>query len=107
TWLGASGADTTSGRAVRADDTFDIGSVTKTFTGAVVFQLAAEGRIVLDAPVPYLAALPDFPYAAGITVRDLLTHRSGLVNYRDTPTFIAAPDAIDTPQAALRATFRE
>ena len=106
-WRGATGVDLVTGLAVRADDRFDIGSVTKTFTGTILFQLAAEGKIRLDAPLPRLARVPNFPYAAGITVRQLLTHRSGLVPYRDTPTFAAKPDAIDTPDKALAAALRE
>jgi CubicO group peptidase (beta-lactamase class C family)/surface polysaccharide O-acyltransferase-like enzyme len=106
-WQGASGTDPFTGNPVGVDDRFDITSVTKTFTGTLVFQLAAEGRIDLDAPLPRLDRVPDFPYASGITVRQLLVHRSGLVPYRDTPTYAAAPDAIDTPASALAAALRE
>ena len=106
-WHGGSGADQVSGLAVHADDRFDIGSVTKTFTGTIVFQFAAEGKIAIDAPLPRLTRVPDFPYSAGITVRQLLTHRTGLVPYRDTRTFAADPDAIDTPDKALAAALRE
>ncbi|OSC48201.1 peptidase M15, partial [Streptomyces sp. 4F] len=47
----------------------------------VVLQLVDEGRLVLDAPVNrYLPGLlPD----DRITVRHLLTHRSGLADYTD------------------------
>lgn len=106
-WRGASGADPVTGAAVDVDDRFDITSITKTFTGTLVFQLAAEGRIDLDAPLPRLVRVPDFPYAAGITVRQLLTHRTGLVPYRDTRAYAAAPDAIDTPDKALAAALLE
>ncbi|MEU6963382.1 serine hydrolase domain-containing protein [Streptomyces chrestomyceticus] len=44
-------ADRKTGRPMRAEDRFRIGSVTKTFTATVVLQLVAEGRIALDAPV--------------------------------------------------------
>lgn len=106
-WHGAAGADTATGLASRADDHFDIGSITKTFTGTIVLELAAEGRIDLDAPLPRLTAVPSFPYDRKITVRQLLSHRTGIVNYRDTPTFAAAPNAIDTPIEALEASLRE
>ena len=106
-WQGASGADQLTGLAVHDNDTFDIASVTKTFTGAIVFQLAAEHKIVLDAPLPRLDRVPGFAYDANITVRMLLEHRSGLMPYRDTPTFAANPDAIDTPAKALDASLHE
>lgn len=106
-WLGASGADPVTATEVEPDAHFDIGSITKTFTGTIVLQLAAEGRIALDAPLPRLTKVPAFPYAKGITVRQLLTHRTGIVNYRDTPTYEANPAAIDTPEKALAASLKE
>ncbi|MFJ9431606.1 serine hydrolase domain-containing protein [Streptomyces sp. NPDC101490] len=58
---------------------FRIGSVSKTFSTVVLLQLAQEGKLELDAPVnTYLPGLlPD----DRITVRHLLTHRSGLADY--------------------------
>jgi CubicO group peptidase (beta-lactamase class C family) len=105
-WYGASGRDELTGRATRADDTFDIGSITKTFTGALVFQLADEGRIDLDAPVPPLDRVPAFPTGAGITVRHLLEHRSGLVPYRDVPGFATDAATLADPAAVLAAALR-
>jgi D-alanyl-D-alanine carboxypeptidase len=54
--------------------------VTKTFTAAVILQLAGEGRLGLDDPVERW--LPGVvPAGAAITVRQLLNHTSGLYNY--------------------------
>ncbi|AOR31195.1 hypothetical protein BFF78_09170 [Streptomyces fodineus] len=51
-------ADLRTRRPMNATDRPRIGSVTKTFTAAVVLQLAAELRLFLDAPVePYLPGL--------------------------------------------------
>ncbi len=61
---------------VRASDRFRVGSVTKTFTSAVVLQLVAEGRLSLDEPVPE---------AGGIPLRMLLNHTSGIYNHSDDP----------------------
>lgn len=58
---------------------FPINSCTKAFTGVAMMQLAEEGKIDLSAPVSgYLEGLP----AAWqpVTVRQLLTHVSGLPN---------------------------
>ena len=60
---------------------FAIGSVTKAFTAAALGMLVDEGKVGWDDPVT--AHLPDFqlydPYVTReITLRDLLTHRSGL-----------------------------
>ncbi|MGK5629072.1 serine hydrolase domain-containing protein [Streptomyces sp. URMC 123] len=72
-------ADKGSGEAMDTERLFRIGSVTKTFTAVVVMQLVAEGKVRLDAPAnDYLAKpLPD----GTITVRHLLSHRSGLYDY--------------------------
>ncbi|MFG2886214.1 serine hydrolase domain-containing protein [Streptomyces sp. NPDC048297] len=72
-------ADRGAGRAVSTDDRFRIGSVTKTFSTVVLLQLADEHKLDLDAPVNrYLPKLlPD----DRITVRQVLSHRSGLHDY--------------------------
>jgi len=57
---------------------FRVGSLTKSFTAAAVLQLAAEGRVDLDAPVR--AYLPGFPVVGPITVRHLLNQTSGLAD---------------------------
>ena len=59
---------------------FEIGSVTKQFTAACILLLVEQGKISLDAPVSlYLTNTP--ASWAGITVRHLLTHTSGIKNY--------------------------
>ncbi|MBS4043608.1 MAG: beta-lactamase family protein [Chitinophagaceae bacterium] len=55
-----------------------IASVSKTFTAIAVLQLMEKGLVDLDADVRNY--LPHFPYK-NITVKNLLSHRSGLPNY--------------------------
>lgn len=71
--------DRESGAAMDIRARFRIGSVSKTFSSVVLLQLVQEGKLELDAPVNrYLPGLlPD----DRITVRHLLTHRSGLWDY--------------------------
>jgi len=60
---------------------FAIGSTTKAMTATVMGMLVDEGRLAWDAPVrDYLPwfALSDPDISRRITVRDLITHRSGL-----------------------------
>lgn len=62
------------------DSVFQIGSITKVWTATLVMQLVDEGVVELDAPLrTYLPAfaLADEDAAARITVRQLLSHRSG------------------------------
>jgi CubicO group peptidase (beta-lactamase class C family) len=64
------------------DSVFQIGSITKVFTGTLVMQLVDAGKIELDAPVrTYLPTLriAEAPISNAITVRTLLTHTSGIV----------------------------
>ncbi len=60
------------------DTPFDLASVTKLFTSVAAMQQIERGTLGIDAKVG--AYLPDFRAAArhGITVRQLLTHTSGL-----------------------------
>lgn len=61
---------------------FPINSCTKALTGVAVMQLAEEGKVDLSAPVSsYLEGLPAAWRA--VTVRQLLTHVSGLPNILD------------------------
>ncbi|MGW4406630.1 serine hydrolase domain-containing protein [Nonomuraea sp. NPDC004702] len=62
-----------------ADGSFWAGSITKTFTATMVLQLVAEGRIGLDSPAADY--LPGYGLDERITVRMLLRHTSGIVNY--------------------------
>ncbi|MFI7538564.1 serine hydrolase domain-containing protein [Streptosporangium sp. NPDC049376] len=62
------------------DSLFQIGSVTKTWTVALVMQLAGEGLVDLDEPVrrylPEFGVL-DAAASESITVRQLLSHTGG------------------------------
>lgn len=85
-WCGASGvADIRTRRKVTAHDKIRIGSITKVFVATVVLQLAAEGRVDLDAPVRRM--LPGLLPArfAPVTVAHLLNHTSGLPDHVGIP----------------------
>ncbi|MFK0216703.1 serine hydrolase domain-containing protein [Streptomyces vinaceus] len=71
--------DTLTGAPMDTDARFRIGSVTKTFSAVVLLQLVDEKKIDLDAPVNHY--LPGLLPDDRITVRHLLTHRSGLADY--------------------------
>ncbi|MFC6156069.1 serine hydrolase domain-containing protein [Kribbella jiaozuonensis] len=68
--------NTETGVETTGDSVFQIGSVSKPWTGTMIVQLAAEGRLQLDDPVVKL--LPEAPIDPRITVRHLLTHTSGI-----------------------------
>ncbi|MFE3880803.1 serine hydrolase domain-containing protein [Kitasatospora sp. NPDC059146] len=69
------------GVAVTTDSVFQIGSVSKGYTAAMVVLLAEAGKLDLDAPV--VDVLPEFAVAdtdatRTITPRQLLNHTSGI-----------------------------
>lgn len=116
-WRGAAGGISRGGDAAHPDTPFRIASITKTFTAAVIVQLAAEGRLGFDdlmadhlPPdhldlVPRLHTFEGTSYGASITVRQLLTHSSGLFDYAQSEGFIGEiitdPSAVWTPRRML------
>jgi CubicO group peptidase (beta-lactamase class C family) len=76
---------------VTVDTPFDLASLTKLFTAVAAMQQIERGTLGIDARVG--AYLPDFRAAArhGITVRQLLTHTSGL--RPELPLYDCADDA--------------
>jgi CubicO group peptidase (beta-lactamase class C family) len=67
----------------KPDSMFEIGSVSKTFTGLVLARMVAEGKVRLDEPVRELlpagtVAKPASGSDGEITLLDLATHHSGL-----------------------------
>ena len=63
---------------VTDSSSFQLASVSKTFTGMAILSLLEKEKLTLDDPLQKY--FPDFPYL-GITIRMLLNHRSGLPNY--------------------------
>jgi len=60
-----------------ATSSFNIASITKTFTSTAILQLLEKGKLQLDDA--FQKYFPSFPYPA-ITIRNLLTHTSGLTD---------------------------
>jgi CubicO group peptidase (beta-lactamase class C family) len=73
--------------AAKPDSLFEIGSITKTFTGLLLAQLSVQNKLDLRDPVrellpPGVAAAPK---GFEITLVDLATHHSGLPGMPDNP----------------------
>ncbi len=103
--------DKAAGSAMDPQARFRIGSVSKTFSSVVLLQLVNEGRIDLDTAVnQYLPGLlPD----DRITVRHLLSHRSGLADYTNAmfehtvPGFEAVRNKVFSYQELVDLSLRE
>jgi CubicO group peptidase (beta-lactamase class C family) len=64
--------------SLKLSSQFELASVTKTMTSTAILMLLERGKLTLDDDVKKF--FPDFPYD-GVTIRLLLTHRSGMMNY--------------------------
>lgn len=76
-------ADIASGRPMTTDTLFWIASMTKPVTGAAMAMLIEEGKVAIDDPVErYLPVFADLKTPSGkaahLTIRQILTHTSGL-----------------------------
>lgn len=67
---------------VTPDTLFQIGSITKTFTAAMILSMAQEGKLKLDAPVgDYAKNLS--PKLSRVTLNQLLSHTAGIIDEPD------------------------
>ncbi|HIP71357.1 MAG TPA: class A beta-lactamase-related serine hydrolase [Anaerolineae bacterium] len=90
-WKGATGmADPETGLEMIPDDQFIISSGTKIFTAVTILKLMEQGKLSLDDPislylpeelVSQLLVLDGQSYGEDITVRQLLSHTSGLGDF--------------------------
>ena len=92
-WSGGFGyADPAARRQPNADTISRVASITKTLTATAILQLRDEGLLSLDDPLAQ--HLPEFANAQpragsipGVTIRRLLTHRSGLTTESPLPSW--------------------
>lgn len=90
-------------------DRFLAGSTGKTFVAATALALAAEGALDLDARAAAIldepAWLLEIPNGGEVTIRQLLSHRSGVPRYVLDPALwsalLADPDREWTPEECL------
>ncbi len=96
-WEGASGNVIHDGSPIPADANFEIASTSKAFTAATVLLLMEEGLLTLDQPIGELLppeyttgliVIDDYDYTPELTVRQLLSHTSGLPDYWYDPPYI-------------------
>jgi CubicO group peptidase (beta-lactamase class C family)/D-alanyl-D-alanine dipeptidase len=95
-------ADPHEGKPATAETVYRIGSVSKLFTDIAIMKLVERGEVNLDAPITdYLPDFrPRYPFGTPITLRQLMSHRSGLL--REPPV----GNYFETSQPSLAATVR-
>jgi len=67
------------GKETGADAEYRIGSITKVFTGVMVYQLIDQKRLSLDDTLSEF--FPQVPNAGKITIAEMLGHRTGIANF--------------------------
>ncbi|WP_432672100.1 serine hydrolase domain-containing protein [Flavobacterium sp. SM2513] len=65
---------------------YKIGSITKMFTAALVFQLIEEKKLTLEMKLSRF--YPEIQNAEKITIGQMLNHKSGIFNFTDAPDFM-------------------
>lgn len=70
-------------KPVSADTLFEIGSITKSFTSAVILQLEKENKLKLTDTLQHW--LPEYDKWSQLTLESMLNMTSGLPNYSDSP----------------------
>src|ERR1044071_6556320 len=74
--FGYSQIDGTEKKPLTATTKYRIGSITKTYTAVMIFQLVEEGKLRLTDTLDKF--FPQIPNAARITLAQILLHRSGM-----------------------------
>jgi CubicO group peptidase (beta-lactamase class C family) len=69
-----------------ANTQYQIGSITKQFTSAIILQLVASKKMTLQDKLSKY--IPGYPVGDSITVEQLLTHTSGIYNYTNDGNFM-------------------
>jgi len=93
-------ADREKGIPATADTLYMAGSVSKLFTATAIMQLHEQGKVDIDKPL--VNHLPDFSIrtrfkdAGPITLREMLTHHSGLPSDRFKGMFTKTPEPAET-----------
>jgi D-alanyl-D-alanine carboxypeptidase len=64
---------------------YRVGSLTKVFTAAMIFQLIEEKKLTLATPLATF--FPQLPNASTITIDHLLSHHSGLHSFTNDPDY--------------------
>jgi CubicO group peptidase (beta-lactamase class C family) len=84
---------------------FQLGSVTKQFTSAVILKLQEEKKLsVSDKLSKYF---PGYPKGDSITIEQLLTHTSGIYNYTNDGKFMANEVTKPANREMMMALFKD
>lgn len=84
---------------------FQLGSVTKQFTAAVILKLQEEKKLKVTDKLSKF--FPDYPKGDSITIKQLLTHTSGIYNYTNDGNFMANEITKNKSREEMMALFKD
>lgn len=92
---------------ITANTLFQIGSITKSFTSAIMLQLETEGKLKLNDTLQ--TWLPEYDKWSAVPLEQLLNMSSGLPNYSDSPLWITEDyrhaDHVWTKEELIKAVY--
>lgn len=102
TWAGTGGKiDIRSNILWKKSNISRIGSISKIFVSVTTLQLSEQGKVDLDLPISHYLSVSDIldiQNAEIVTVRQLLNHTSGIVNYNDNLSYLLGLHSLSTPK---------
>ena len=94
-------ANVEAARAPTSATIYEIGSNTKQFTSAAIMKLVEQGRVKLDDDLS--TYVPEFPlHGRHVSIRQLLTHTSGIHDYTSSPEWPKAWGQVLSPDAIIK-----
>lgn len=88
-----------------ANTVFQIGSVTKQFTAAVILKLQETKKLNVEDKISKY--FPGFPKGDSISIENLLTHTSGIFNYTNDPAFMENQAVLPITEERMIALFKD
>lgn len=88
-----------------AQSIFQLGSITKQFTAAVILKLQEEKKLSVSDKLSKF--FPDYPKGDSITIEQLLTHTSGIYSYTDDDNFMSTEVAKPHSREQMMALFKD
>jgi CubicO group peptidase (beta-lactamase class C family) len=82
---------------------FQLGSITKQFTSAIILKLQEEKKLSISDKISKY--FPEYPRGDTITIQELLTHTSGIYNYTNDQNFMANEITKPASRAKMMALF--
>ena len=84
---------------------FQLGSITKQFTAAVILKLQEEQKLKVTDKLSKF--FPDYPKGDSITIKQLLTHTSGIYSYTNDGNFMANEITKNKSREEMMALFKD